>query len=103
MPERCKEGLIGHCHSRLENSAERSMDCQSPHQILQGNGISNWSKPFLLDFLANTPASFCPCPRNFPEAALKSHGLISLMEVISRQHTLEYCGVVVINDRNRGY
>lgn len=40
------------------------------------------------DILAKNMTAFCPCPKNLPEAKLKSFVLMALAENISRQpHT----------------
>ena len=34
-------------------------------------------------------AVLCPCPKNFPEAKLKSNGLISLVEEVLRKPNID--------------
>jgi hypothetical protein len=50
----------------------------------RGNRINNWAKEHSCDILAKNVAVSCPHPKNSSEVQLKSNGLISLAEEISR-------------------
>lgn len=46
--------------------------------------INKWSRDHSDYILAKNAAAFCSCPKNLPEAELKSFGLIALAKEISR-------------------
>lgn len=54
-------------------------------EVSDGNNISNWVRNYAYDSLTKNVSAFCPCLKNLPEAKLKSSGLASLAEEISRQ------------------
>jgi hypothetical protein len=58
----------------------------SAQETSEGNDISSISskKDHFCDTLARNMATFCTCPKTFPETNPKGHGLISLAEEISR-------------------
>lgn len=59
------------------------MNCGGPSQkVSEGNNISNWTTNGSCDILAKHVATFCPCPKNLPEAKLKNNGLNFLAEEI---------------------
>lgn len=54
--------------------------------------FANWAKDLSCDSLARNMATICLCPKNLPEAKLKSFGLISLVEEIPRYPSID-CGM----------
>lgn len=85
MVEGCKQSLMD--HPRLEDiTAERNASCEGPApEILEESNISNWLSDHSCHILAKNIAYFCPWTKNFPEAKLKSNGLIPLVEEVSKQ------------------
>jgi hypothetical protein len=53
-----------------------------------GKNISNWPRDNFYDILVKNVAAFCPCPKNLPEAKLKSFGLVTLEKENSRQPSI---------------
>lgn len=80
-----KRDLIGHYHRSLEDShAKSNVVYRGPAQeVSEGNNTSNGTRNHC-DVLAKNVAGFCPCLKNLFDAKLKSLGLISLAEEISR-------------------
>lgn len=50
-----------------------------------GNSVSPWAAGCYWDASTKNLAAFCSHPKNLPEDELKSNGLISLEEDVSRQ------------------
>ena len=78
-----------------DNNAECNVDYGSPAQeTSQGNNSGNWARDPSCEIQAKGVAEFCLCPKNLPDAKLKSFGLILLAEEISRQPSTD-CQVVI--------
>lgn len=79
MAECCKQGFKGRSSRRLEDiSAETNMTIEAQIKRIQGGTIlATRLETGLVIFGQKNTSSFCPCPKNLPEAELKSFGLIS--------------------------
>lgn len=77
-----KCGLMDHLSRRMRDSAESAVNYEGPDQeVSEGKNISKWPR----DILAKYVATFFFCPKNMPEAKLKSLGMMmALAEKISR-------------------
>lgn len=72
--EYCNQGLSKDPSRRF--CAESHVLCQGLAQEEGKQGLrSNWAASHSCDVLAKNVAVFCPCPKNFFEANLKSKGL----------------------------
>lgn len=78
-------------HARLENITDESNESCGGRvpEVLEENNISNWLSDHSCHSLANNIACFCLHTKNFPEAKLKSYGLISLAEEVQRQPDID--------------
>ena len=72
-----------------DRRAEGDVENWGLAQEVSENNIGDHS----CDILATNVAAFCLCPKNLPEAKLKSFGLLSLAEEISR-HKDRLCHMV---------
>lgn len=74
---------MGHPSRSVEdNSVESKVDYGDPNQaVSESNNINKWAKDNCSNILAKNMADFCSCPKNFPEAKLKSFGLILLEDI----------------------
>jgi hypothetical protein len=57
-----------------------------PEQI----NIGNWPRKHSCNILAKNVSASCSCPNNLPETRLKSVGLMSLAEEISRKPSIDW-------------
>lgn len=97
--ECCKKELIGHFSWILENSsAESNVNYGGPGQeVSEGNNIRTCVRDPSCDIFTKNVAVFCFCFKNLSKAKLKSTGLISLAEEISREPNIDsVMGVLVI-------
>lgn len=88
----------------MEDRAESYEDRGGPTQeVLEENNISNRARGLFL-ILVKSMALFCPHSKNFPEAKLRSNGLTSLVEEISRQFRIasitELLVIILMQDYN---
>lgn len=76
---------MGHPRRGLEGRCDGSyVGCGgSAPEVSEGNNIRDWARGHPCDNLVMS--AFCPQPKNLPEVKLKSNGLISSAEKISRQ------------------
>jgi hypothetical protein len=73
-----------------DRGAERNLDCYGPvKEVLKEKNTSKWFRGCSCNILVMNIATFCPSPKNLPEAKLKSFGLMSLAEEISRQPRID--------------
>lgn len=83
-------GLIGHPSRNMEDTGvEHDLNCADQAQEVSGE--MNFSmRPIdcSCDILVKNVAAFCPCPKNLPEAKLKSFGLVTLEKENSRQPSI---------------
>jgi hypothetical protein len=87
MAEHCKLGLKGHSRRSLEgNSAKNNGDYRDPAKksCQRGTILATGLRYPACDILVKNVAAFCLCPKNLPEAKLRSFGLIFLADVILR-------------------
>lgn len=70
---------------RVENCVEFGDLAQETSE----NSVSNQTRDNSCDSLAKTVVAFCPCPKNLPEANVKSFILTLLAEVVSRQPDID--------------
>lgn len=54
-------------------------------EVSEANSISKWARDYSCETLAKKVTVFCPCPKDFLKAKLKSTVLISLVEEILGQ------------------
>lgn len=95
--ECCKWGFLGHPSRSLEDiGAASHVDPGGPAQEVSEGNISNWARDHFCDIFAKNVAASSLYPEKSPEAKLKSNGLISLVEEVSRQPNIG-CHVVVSN------
>ena len=67
----------------LEDSSIDSLHTvKGQFKRFQDNSVSKGTRDHSCDTLAMNVAAFCPCPKNLPEAKLKSSRLISLAKEI---------------------
>lgn len=70
--ECCSWGSMGHPRGNLgDSSAQSSVDSRGPASVSARNSISKWTGAHTRDILAKNRSTFCPCPKNLPEAKLK--------------------------------
>lgn len=79
MAECCKQSFKGSPSRRLEDiSAETNVTIEAQIKRIQGGTILTiWLETGLVIFWQKNMSAFWPCPKNLPEAELKSFGLIS--------------------------
>lgn len=81
-----KKSLTSNSCVRLGAQKSDSVDSvHLPHEGFHGN----WPRGHLCHIQANILAVLCLCPENFPETDFESHGLINLLEEISRKNNIQ--------------
>ena len=66
---------MGHASRNMED-AESSVNYGAPAQEVSEKNIIQWCRDHSCDILSKNVIDFCPCPKNLPEAKLKSFGLM---------------------------
>lgn len=71
-----KWGLVGHTSRSMEDgSAEGDLNCQDIAQEVSEENYSMWPREHSCGILVKKKVTaFCPCPKNMPDAKVKSYG-----------------------------
>ena len=74
---------MGHPSRSVEdNSVKSNVDYWESNQaVSESKNISEWAKDNCCNILSKNMADLCSCPKNFPEAKLKSFSLILLEDI----------------------